>query len=299
MKIGFVIQISEHPVFKRAWSYAKIRKAARWGEKVGFDSLWLYDHLLYREEKNPIGIWEGWTILSALAEATRRIELGTLVCCNLFRNPAILAKMAATLDEVSGGRLILGLGAGWNQPEFDAFGVPNDHRYSRFEEAIQIISPLLKEGKVDFSGKYYQARDCVIAPRGPRPSGPPILIGTGGERMLRLTARYADLWNVAYLGKPESLQEPLQGLHKACEAEGRPSGEIGVTALISLAFPDLVPPGAFGPDALTGSVEEIAQAMLGYEKLGASHLMFHTIPYTQKALDRLAEAMRLYRKGSG
>jgi alkanesulfonate monooxygenase SsuD/methylene tetrahydromethanopterin reductase-like flavin-dependent oxidoreductase (luciferase family) len=203
--------------------------------------------------------------------------------------------MAVTLDEVSGGRFILGLGAGWNQPEFDAFGVPNDHRYSRFEEAIQIIAPLLREGKVDFAGKYYQASDCVIAPRGPRPAGPPILIGTDGERMMRLTARYADLWNVAYTGKPESLEAPLQKLRKACEAEGRPVDQIGVSALVSLGFPDMLPPGILGPDSLTGSVEELAEAMRGYEKLGVSHLMFHAIPYNQKALDRLAEAMKMYR----
>ncbi|RPJ37810.1 MAG: LLM class flavin-dependent oxidoreductase, partial [Chloroflexi bacterium] len=159
MKIGFVIVIAEHPVHKRAMPYKMIRKIARWGEKAGFDSLWLYDHLLYRHEDQTTGIWEGWTLLSALADATKTIELGTLVACNLFRNPAILAKMAATLDEVSGGRLILGLGAGWNQPEFDAFGIPNDHRVSRFEEALQIIVPLLREGCVDFQGKYYQARN--------------------------------------------------------------------------------------------------------------------------------------------
>ncbi|MGE5224336.1 MAG: LLM class flavin-dependent oxidoreductase [Omnitrophica WOR_2 bacterium] len=296
MKIGFVIVIAEHPVYKRALSYQKIRQMARWGEKAGFDSVWLYDHLLYRNEGRTIGIWECWTILSALADATKKIELGTLVNCNLFRNPAILAKMAATLDEVSGGRLILGLGAGWNQAEFDAFGIPNDHRASRFEEALQIICPLLREGHVDFSGKYYQAKDCLIAPRGPRPSGPPILVGTGGERMLRLTAHYADLWNTAYMGKPESFEKPLQAFHQACTDVGRSPQSIGATALLYLAIPDLVPPGAYDAEALTGSVEEIAEAIAGYEKMGAEHLMFHTIPYNQKALDRLAQAMKLYRE---
>lgn len=296
MKIGFVIVIAEHPVYKKALSYPKIRRMARWGEKVGFDSLWLYDHLLYRNENRTIGIWECWTILSALADATKRIELGTLVCCNLFRNPAILAKMAATLDEVSGGRLILGLGAGWNQAEFDAFGIPNDHPASRFEEALQIICPLLREGQVDFTGAYYQAQDCIIAPRGPRPSGPPILIGTNGERMMRLTARYADLWNTAYMGKPESFQKPLQAFQQACAEAGRSPQSIGATALLYLAFPDLVPPGAYDKEALTGSIEEIAEAMSGYEKMGTEHLMFHTIPYNQKALDRLAQAVKLYRE---
>ena len=105
-------------------------------------------------------------MLAALAEATRRVEIGTLVVCNSFRNPAILAKMAATLDEVSHGRLILGVGAGWNEPEYQAFGVPFDHRVDRFEEALQIIKPLLREGHVDFSGRYYQAPNCDNVPRG-------------------------------------------------------------------------------------------------------------------------------------
>jgi probable F420-dependent oxidoreductase len=299
MKIGFVIVIAEHPVLKRALSYQKIRRMARWGERAGFDSLWLYDHLLYREDGRTIGIWECWTMLSALADATHRIELGTLVCCNLFRNPAILAKMAATLDEVSGGRLILGLGAGWNQAEFEAFGVPDDQRASRFEEALQIIAPLLREGRVDFAGRFYQARDCVLAPHGPRPGGVPILVGTQGARMLRLAARYADGWNAAYMGHPESFRAPLAAYRQACAQEGRDPQGIGATALIALAFPDLVPPEAYDAEALTGSPEQIAEAILGYQQMGTAHLMFHTIPYNQQALERLAQAMSIYRERAG
>ncbi len=112
-----------------------------------------------------------------------------------FRNPAILAKMAATLDAISGGRLILGLGAGWHAPEFEAFGIPFDHRVDRFEEALQIIVPLLHTGQVDFQGRYYRTPNCELRPRGPRASGPQILIGAAGPRMLRLAARYADAWN--------------------------------------------------------------------------------------------------------
>ena len=143
------------------------------------------DHLLFRQSPtdNAIqvempagktrGAWEAWTVLCALAAATSRIELGPFVACNSFRNPALLAKMAVTLDEVSDGRLVLGIGAGWHEPEYHAFGYPYDHRVGRFEEALQIIAPLLREGRVDFEGRYYQARDCEIAPRGPRPAGPP------------------------------------------------------------------------------------------------------------------------------
>ena len=134
MKVGLVLVIAEHQELRRPYSYQKTREFAQQAEEAGFDSLWLYDHLLYHPEGKPIiGIWECWTFLSALAEATRKVELGTLVACNSFRNPALLAKMAITLDEVSNGRLILGVGAGWNKAEYKAFGYPFDHRVSRFE----------------------------------------------------------------------------------------------------------------------------------------------------------------------
>jgi alkanesulfonate monooxygenase SsuD/methylene tetrahydromethanopterin reductase-like flavin-dependent oxidoreductase (luciferase family) len=128
-------------------------------------------------------------MLAALAEATQRVEIGTLVLCNSLRYPALLAKMATTADEVSGGRLILGVGAGWNEPEYQEFGLPFDHRVGRFAEALQILGPLLREGHVDFAGQYYHARNCDDVPRGPREAGPPLLVGSEGPRMLKLTAQ--------------------------------------------------------------------------------------------------------------
>ena len=296
MNIGFVLLIARRKDLGRPPTYNEIRTMALSAEESGFDSIWLYDHLLYRPTGEPtIGIWECWTILSALAEATKRIEIGTLVLCSSFRNPAILAKMAHTLDEVSQGRFIFGIGAGWNKPEYDAFGLPFDHRVARFEEALKIIKPLLKSGYVDFEGQYYQARDCEITPRGPREGGPPLLIGCFGPKMLKLTAKYADLWNTAYLDGPESLNEPLAKIHEACEAVGRDPSTLGVTAAVALAFPDLAQPPAFMERYLTGSIEEIAQAMKGYEEMGVSHLMFHCSPYDEESLTRMAFATAAYR----
>src|SRR5215216_3659600 len=181
----------------RTVGWSELREMAIIAEAVGFDTLFVADHLLFRNspplvmpEGESRGVWEAWTLLSPLAEATSRVALGPFVACTSFRNPALLARMADTLDEVSGGRLILGLGAGWHQPEFDAFGYPFDHRASRFAEAIQIIVPLLREGRVDFRGQYYRADDCELRPRGPRPNGPPIWIGAWGSRMMGLVARY-------------------------------------------------------------------------------------------------------------
>jgi probable F420-dependent oxidoreductase len=296
VKIGLVLIIAEHKELRRAYSYQKTREIAQQAEEAGFDSLWLYDHMMYRGEEAPtIGIWECWTFLSALADATQRVELGTLVACNSFRNPALLAKMAITLDEVSQGRLILGLGAGWNKPEYEAFGWPFDHRVSRFEEALQIIRPLLKEGQVDFEGKYYQAHDCEIRPIGPRKGGPPIMIGSFGKRMLNLTARYADLWNTGYLGTVDTLVQPRHELLNACQEVGRNPATLGVTAMIYVHYPKLIPlPEGLDNPPVAGTPTQIAKAMLAYEQAGVEHVMFHLIPYKPEAIRKFEEALHIF-----
>ena len=296
MKVGLVLVIAEHKELRRPYSYRKTREFAQQAEEAGCDSVWLYDHLLYRPEGEPtIGIWECWTFLSALAEATQRVELGTLVACNSFRNPALLAKMAITLDEVSQGRSILGVGAGWNKAEYRAFGLPFDHRVSRFEEALQIIRPLLKEGRVDFEGKYYQARDCEIRPLGPRAGGPPLMVGCGGKRMLRLTAKYADLWNIGYLGQVDTLVQPRQELLEACQETGRDPNTLGVTAMIYIHYPNMMPaPDGLDNPPLAGTPTQIAKAMMAYEQAGVEHVMFHLIPYKPASIRKFEEAVRIY-----
>src|SRR5438105_1394759 len=167
MKLGLALDMDEGSLADKTPTFRDLQAMAQAAEQVGFDSLWLADHLIFRfpgqEEK---GTWEAFTMLGALAAVTRRIVLGPLVACTSFREPALLAKMADTLDMISEGRFILGLGAGWHQPEYEAFGYPFDHLASRFEEALQIIVPLLREGHVDFQGHYYQVHNCVLRPRG-------------------------------------------------------------------------------------------------------------------------------------
>ncbi|HEY1627548.1 MAG TPA: LLM class flavin-dependent oxidoreductase [Streptosporangiaceae bacterium] len=301
MKIGLLVRAANDSQTYSTRPYAVIRDVALRAEADGFDSLWLADHLMYRTPGQPIlGIWECWTVLAALAEATQRVELGTLVLCNTFRNPAILAKMATALDEVSQGRLILGVGAGWNEPEYRAFGLPFDHRVSRFEEAMQILRPLLRDGHVDFTGQYYQALDCEDVPRGPRAEGPPLLIGGEGPRMLGLAARYGDLWNTGYMGQPETIAEPMAKIAAACREIGRDPATLGVTALIGLWFPDLRPDKpAFLDNPLTGTPREIAAAMRGYAELGVPHIMFQCEPHTEESLKRLTEALHIYRESTG
>src|SRR3712207_5459950 len=181
LKVGLILPETERQMNGGSARWSDLREMAHLGEQIGADSLWITDHLIHRVPgEEPRGMWECWSLISALAAITEKPEIGTLVLSTSFRNPALLAKMADTVEEISEGRLILGLGAGWHEPEFRAFGYPYDHRASRFEEALTIISTLLREGQVDFAGTYYQARECELRPRGPRPGGPPILIGALG-----------------------------------------------------------------------------------------------------------------------
>jgi probable F420-dependent oxidoreductase len=293
MQIGAVVRLG--PVGDSGPAqYSAIREMARHIEAADFDSIWVYDHLLYRWPGRPTdGIWECWTMLSALAKATQRVQLGTLVLCTPFRNPALLAKMASTLDEISDGRLTLGLGAGWHAPEFDAFGVPFDHRAGRFQEALEIIRPLLRDGRVDFHGKYSTADKCEIIPRGPRLDGPPIMLAGNGPRMLRLAARYADSWNTAWHGEPESAVARIESIRAACVAEGRDPSTLEITASVGISYPDLGPGGVQQP--LSGTSAHIADAWRGYAQLGVAQVMIEFSPYTVQALERVAEALRLYR----
>ncbi len=225
-KIGLYLPMAEHELGDRTPRWTDILAIARRAEELGFDSVFIADHLIYHfEGQETYGIWEGMSLLAALAGATERIELGTGVLCTGFRNPALLAKMAETIDEISAGRLIFGIGAGWHDPEYVAFGYPTDHKFSRFQEALQVIHPLLKTGKVDFHGEYYEANDADLMPRGPRPEGPPIMIAATGDRMLDLTARYADLWNGWVV--PGRNAELLGRLDAACVAAGRDPATLG------------------------------------------------------------------------
>src|SRR3954447_6247820 len=176
------------PETERVVPWPEMREMAQAIDDLGFDGLWVGEHLLYRwPERESRGPWEAWSEMAALAAVTTRVTIGPLVACTGFHNPALLAKQAATVDEISGGRFVLGLGAGWNEVEFRAFGFPFDERIARFEEAFTIIRTLLQEGAIDFDGRFHQARDCELLPR-PRPGGPPLLIGSNGPRMLRIAA---------------------------------------------------------------------------------------------------------------
>jgi probable F420-dependent oxidoreductase len=279
---------------------------ARLAEDVGFDSIWLEDHLLFRLQEGPTeGPWECWTLLSALAAVTSRVELGPLVACTSFRSPALLAKMADTVDEISGGRLILGLGAGWHEPEYQAFGFPFDHRVSRFEEALKIIHSLLRTGSVDFDGSYYQARECELVPRGPRPEGPPIWLGSTSPRMMSLMARYADGWNTYFNrhgNDPANIPALREVVDAACIDAGRDPSTLERTCAVLVSFEgDTSPPSSANPGGippLTGSPEQIATALRGFADEGISHIQVWLEPNSPAGIESFAPVLEVLDQGS-
>lgn len=281
---------------------------AQRAEAVGFDSLWVVDHSwlaindIYEGNGLPVppevaddtaGAWEGWTLLPALAAVTRRIELGPLVTCTGFRNPVLLTKMADTLDEVSNGRLILGLGAGDSMFEHRAMGYPTDHLVSRFEEALTIIRRLPREGTLDFTGTYYDVDGFVLQPRGPRPTGPPILIGTlaNRPRMLRLVTQYADIWNgwVAF-GRSHADVVPAmrERVDAACHVHGRDPATLERSLTIQVAQPGHEVPGS---DPITGSPEEVAAALRAIADEGIRHVQIFLEPTTLATVEGFGKVL--------
>jgi probable F420-dependent oxidoreductase len=274
--------------------WATIRSFARAAEDGGLDSVWLCDHLFSDPRRPAGGIHEGWTILAALAASTTHLELGHLVLSVPFRNPALVAKMAATADAVSGGRLLLGLGAGWADEEGEAFGYPTDCRVARLEEALQIVAPLLHGESITLEGRFYSVREAVLDPAPERRI--PVLVAGGGPRIFRLTARFADAWNTAWYGFPDDrLRGQMARLDSALAAEGREPSGMRRTVGVFVFEQDSA--GARGEsEGFRGSVEELAGLLEAYADLGVDDIIVGLHPRDESSLERLCEAVRLRRE---
>ena len=308
LKVGLVLPLEGHSDDGIArWS--ELKMMAQHAEAVGFDSLWLVDHLIYDFAAIagipgvPVwGVWECWSVLSALAAVTARVELGPLVACTSFRNPALLAKMADTVDEISGGRLILGLGAGYHETEFRAFGYPFDHLVGRFEEALGIIHSLLRTGAADFHGAYYDARECALRPRGPRRQGPPILIGARQPRTRRLAARYADYWNGLGISNAAVLGPVREAVDAACTEVGRDPATLERSHFLAIDLPGGYDrPYAtevrqfrarYAPLALE-TPERLANVIQAFALQGVSLVHLWPEPNNLAAIDALAPVLEL------
>jgi probable F420-dependent oxidoreductase len=300
LAVGLLLPDHERQFDGKTARWRDLLEMARLGEAIGLDSLWVTDHLLHRAAgEEPRGAWECWSHLSALAAVTSRVELGTLVVCNGFRNPALLAKMAATVEEISDGRLILGIGAGWNEAEYRAFGYPFAHRVSRFAEALAIVSGLLRDGQIDFDGTYYQARDCELRPRGPRQHGPPILIGSIAPRMLKLLARHGDAWNVWWTNtgnRAAGVPAVAAKVDEACLAVGRDPATMSKTVAVLVAVgPERPAPKGVTP--LSGTPDEIAAGLRAYAEVGVSHLQVRLHPNVPASWEKFGLVLEALDRG--
>ncbi|MEZ4533004.1 MAG: LLM class flavin-dependent oxidoreductase [Thermomicrobiales bacterium] len=312
LEVGVLLPDTENQMDGASAGWADLAAMTRTAEAVGFDSVWVTDHMLHRADKpldTPVviggdlreleGPWECWSLLSAIAAITERVEIGTLVICNSFRNPALLAKMADTVEEISGGRLILGLGAGWNEPEYRAFGFPFDHRVDRFEEGVQITTELLRTSHCDFDGRWYKVEDCELRPRGPRPEGPPIVIGTAGERMLGLTAKFADGWNTWFSqtnNDLEQLKALLRRVDAACEAQGRDPKSLSRSSAVKVEIGPHTPSTMSVP-ALTGGPEALADQLRDYAAAGLDHVQLWIEPNTVAGYQAFGQVLELLDQG--
>lgn len=297
LKIG--VQL---PEVEYVYTWPQYAEMARTAEQIGLDSIWVGDHLMYRYANPgiaPRGPFESWTTLSALAAVTERMQLGHLVASALFHTPPMIAKMAATVDQISNGRFVLGIGAGWHEPEYKGFGIPYDHRFSRFAEAYQVIRDLLATGEADLDGSFYQIEQSLLFPKPVQPGGPPIMIGSFGQKMLELTLPNVDWWNAwsqDYGGTFEGLAILLERVDSICEQVGRDPA-----TLVKTVAPLVGMHGARGrlseygsPPALDGTdPAALANDLHRFAEMGIAHVQLVLDPINSETIASLYDVLEL------
>jgi probable F420-dependent oxidoreductase len=285
---------------EREVPFAEYAAMARAAEESGFDSIWIGDHLLYRGSRGERGPLEAWTLLSALAAVTERVELGPLVACLGFHPPGLIAKMTATIDEVSGGRFVLGVGAGWNEIEYRAFGIPFDHRVSRFEEAFGIVRPLLDGERVSLNGRYWQAEDAVLLPAPRR--RPRLMVGSNGPRMLAITLPHVDAWNVwwdDFGNSAEGFAALSERISAAAREAGRDPAEIERSACMFVVLDRAAGERSVRPQSppVEGGSDRIAAELREWEEAGADETILVVSPINERSIRTLGDALVGYRSG--
>ena len=286
-RIDYGVQIEP----QYGYSYSHIRDAAQRAELSGFESIWLSDHFLIRPDAADVNCLEAWTTLAALARDTGTLRLGTLVSSQSYRNPALAAKTVATLDHISGGRLYYGVGAGWKEAEYSAYGIPFPRpsaRIRQLDEALEIAERMWTQPHASFQGRYYSVKDCVSAPK-PVQSPLPIVVGGTGDRLLRVSAKHAQMVNFAWNTPLDVYRERLGVLKRHCAKLGRDYDGIRKSAGLHLALEGVkghVPApyerysGAKKWELMTP--REAAEIIRGYAELGATHFVM-VFPYGSEA----------------
>jgi alkanesulfonate monooxygenase SsuD/methylene tetrahydromethanopterin reductase-like flavin-dependent oxidoreductase (luciferase family) len=270
MSFGLMIPIREGAMGGKTPRFEDLVTMVTTARDVGFEVIWFGDHFTMGEGEALNGAWEAWTMMAGVAARVPGVQIGPLVSAVSFRNPGIIAKMTEAMDEISGGRFILGLGAGWNATEYRQFGLPYDHRATRLEEALQIIRPLLREGAANFEGRFLQADEAVNLPRGPRPSGAPLLLGTNGDRLLKSVARYADAWNSDWESDPATMASLIARVDVACDEIGRPRDSLIKTGSARFAMGSATSQTG---GMVSGSIDDMAHRLAAFRDLGLRHLV--------------------------
>lgn len=295
-EIGVVIPIAQFGPERTTPRWTDIREMVLFAESAGFDTLWTPDELLWRSDTlPPQGVWDGVSMAGAIAATTTRVKVGTWVLSALHRNPGIIAKTAETLDEISGGRFVFGLGAGHAWPgQAHAFGLPEDRIFDRFEEALQVIVPLLRTGRAEFEGQFHAARDLLQQPRGPRPGTIPLLLGGNGPRAQRLAAHHADIWS-CYAEERAHVSEMaprLASLWAICEDIGRDPASIGRSAGVSV---NPLEASGWRESVISGPAEEIADALRTFREAGFTGVDIMLGPGTMDAFEAMVPVLELVR----
>lgn len=288
MRIGVQLPEVERHV---GWpEYVAMAQAA---EEVGFDSIWVGDHLLYRGDGRPErGPWDAWTLLAGLACVTGRVALGPLVACTAFLAPGVLARTAAAVDELAGGRLVLALGAGWNEVEFRAFGIPFDHRLARFTEAFEIVRRLLAGERVTFQGEYESTSDAVLLPAPSR--RPPIMVGATSDRMLEAAIAHVDAWNLWYTwygNTAEGFAAQNRRIDDAARAAGRDPRDIGRSACALVVLDREAGERPLEVTPLEGSPARIAAGLRLLADAGADEVILVLSPVNEQTIRALGETI--------
>ncbi len=293
--IALTVPVAEAKAGANFPHFADQLSASRLAADAGFEGLWFADHFSFESDAGLRGSWDAWTLMAAIAASVPNVHIGPMVACTAYRNPGVIAKMTEMIQDISGGRFILGLGAGWSKPEYKQFGFRFEPRVSQFEEALRIIHGLLRNGAIDFQGEYYQANQAVNLPRSASGASTPILIGSTGDRMLGLLAKYGDAWNVGWNGDTEGLKVKVAKLDAACVEAGRDPRSVVRTVSVGVAG------NGFAGDPATifsGDTGALVTLLRELEALGFRHLIVRLDPFSNDAIAAFATVIERFHSGA-